>query len=364
MGYTSVDQQLAAQFGSYILPGRISDPQRGLEEARQIESLGLGSAWLSERYALKEPAVACGAITQLTSNIDIVGTFYCHMRHPVVTASVANMIHALSGERFGLLLAKAIKPFFDALGMPAITFKMQEEFIDLMRRLWSGERINYKGVLGDFPKMQLTDYYQGSLPPIYVTAIGPKSLAFAGKHADGVLLHPLLTCAAVKRSVAIVREAAESAGRNAASVKIWANVVASPDLPPAQEAAVVGGRAITYLQAPALGDVIVEANGWDKTYLDNIRNHPLMAELGKTTADQGLAKEQLVQLAKEIPSEWLLEGNALGSAQQCAGRLLDYIDSGADAILLHGSAPTEMTPMVAALRQGIAAKFNNKGQNL
>lgn len=357
MQYDSVDQQLAAKFGSYILPGRISDPQRGLEEAQQIERLGLGSAWLSERYALKEPAVACGALTQLTSKIDIVGTFYCHMRHPVVTASTANMLHALSGERFGLLLAKAIKPFFDALGMTPITFKMQADFIDIMRRLWRGELVSYKGVMGDFPKMQLTDYYQGNLPPIYVTAIGPKSLAFAGEHADGVLLHPLLTCAAIKRSVAIVREAAESAGRRADSVKIWANVVASPDLPVEQEAAVVGGRAITYLQAPALGDAIVEANGWDRRYLEKIRNHTLMADLGKVTADQGLAKNQLVELAKEIPSEWLVEGNALGSSAQCATRLMEYIASGADAILLHGSSPSEMTPMVAALRCEIAAQL-------
>lgn len=357
MQYTSVDQQLAAQFGSYILPGRITDPQRGLDEAKQLEELGLGSAWLSERYALKEPAVACGAITQLTSKIDIVGTFYCHMRHPVVTASIANMLHALSGERFGMLLAKAIKPFFDALGMGPITFKMQSDFIDIMHRLWRGETVNYKGILGEFPKMRLTDYYQGSAPPIYLTAIGPKSLAFAGQHADGVLLHPLLTCEAVKRSVAIVREAAERAGRRADTVKIWANVVASPDLPLEQEAAVVGGRAITYLQAPALGDVIVEANGWDKTYLDNIRNHPLMASLGKTTADQGLAKEQLIELAQEIPNEWLVEGNALGTSKQCAGRLMDYIASGADAILLHGSAPSEMVLMVAALRNEIAGAF-------
>ena len=354
MRYSEVNQYLAAKFGSYILPGRISDPQRGLEEAKQIESLGLGSAWLSERYALKEPAVGCAALTQLTSTIDIVGTFYCHMRHPIVTASTANMLQALSGGRFGMLLAKAIKPFFDALGMPSITFQMQADFIDIMRRLWDGELVRYKGILGEFPSMQLTDYYPGSNPPIYVTAIGPKSLAFAGKHADGVLLHPLLTCAAIKRSVDIVKDAAEGAGRSADSVKIWANVVASPDLPEEQEASVVGGRAITYLQAPALGDVIIEANGWDKRHLEKIREHPLMAGLDKSTADQSLTKEQLVKVAQEIPRDWLLEGNAVGSSARCAGRLMDYIASGADAILLHGSAPSEMQLMVAALREEIA----------
>ena len=41
-----------------------------------------------------------------------------------------------------------------------------------------------------------------------LTAIGPKALAFAGEHCDGVLLHPFLTPTGVARSAKIVRDAA------------------------------------------------------------------------------------------------------------------------------------------------------------
>src|ERR1700712_5069156 len=85
--------------GTYILPGRVSDPRRGIEEAQEAERIGLGAVWISERYASKEPAVLAGAVSQTTKNIRIVGTMYATMRHPIVTASVANIMQALSGDR-------------------------------------------------------------------------------------------------------------------------------------------------------------------------------------------------------------------------------------------------------------------------
>jgi len=42
------------KFGTYILPGRVDDPRRGIEEALEAERIGLGAVWISERFALKE----------------------------------------------------------------------------------------------------------------------------------------------------------------------------------------------------------------------------------------------------------------------------------------------------------------------
>src|SRR5690606_16328844 len=94
--------ELFEKFSTYILPGRVKDPQRGLEEAREAERIGLGGVWISERYATKEPAVLAGAVSQLTSKLRITGTMYVTMRHPLVTASVANLMQQVSGNRFQL----------------------------------------------------------------------------------------------------------------------------------------------------------------------------------------------------------------------------------------------------------------------
>ncbi|MAT50353.1 MAG: TIGR03857 family LLM class F420-dependent oxidoreductase [Porticoccaceae bacterium] len=349
-------QELFDKFSTYILPGRVTDPQRGLEEAKTAEDIGLGGVWISERYATKEPAVLAGALTQLTSKVRITGTMYVTMRHPLVTASVANIMQQLSGDRFQLLLAKATPDYLANIGSPNIIFARLADSISLYRRLWAGETVNYEGIMGKFPAMTMTDRYEGPPPPIIFTAIGPKSLAFAGEHCDGVLLHPFITCEGVKRSIKIVREAAEKAGRDPMSVKIYHNIIVAPDLDKSVEEAIVGGRAITYLQAPGFGEVIANTNGWDMAVLDKIRNHPQMAALKGTNADQAFTKEQLVEVSRVIPQSWFDEGAAVGTAAQCADKLCQFLDAGADEILLHGSAPKDMGPLTDELRKTLAGR--------
>jgi 5,10-methylenetetrahydromethanopterin reductase len=345
---------LAEKFSTYILPGRMTDPQRGIDEARDVQRIGLGGVWLSERYALKEPVLLTGAVLNAAPGLRIGTTMYAHMRHPIVTASVANLAQALSGDRFTLLLAKAVPTFFQALGQPPITFARLADLISILKRLWAGETVAYDGILGKFPAAKLTDLYEGPPPPIVFTAIGPKSLAFAGTHCDGVLLHSFLTPDAVRRSIKIVRDAAEKAGRDPASVKIIHNIVVAPDLPPEEEEAVVGGRAVTYFQLPDFGEMMVDINGWDRAELTKLRAHPTLANLNGGTADQAFTRDQLVQASKVLPPWWLTETSAIGSAADCARQLMAYLDAGADEIQLHGSAPKDMEQLANALKRELA----------
>src|SRR3546814_10982784 len=121
---------------------------------------------------------------------------------------------------------------------------------------------------------KLTDRHEGPPPPIIFTSIGPKSLEFAGEHCYGVLLHPFVSAQGVANSAKIVRDAAERAGRDPMSVRIYHNIIVAPDLPKDEEEAVVGGRAITYFDLPGFGDLIVDLKGWDKKGLENIRANP------------------------------------------------------------------------------------------
>jgi probable F420-dependent oxidoreductase len=275
------------------------------------------------------------------------------MRNPVVTASVADIMQQLSGNRFRLLLAKAVPEYLATLGSPAITFPRLADAIDIYRRLWAGETVNYDGILGKFPALSLTDRSAGPTPPIIFTAIGPKSLAFAGKHCDGVLLHPFISVEGVRKSAAIVRRAAEEAGRDPSSVRIYHNIVVAPDLDKDEEEAVVGGRAITYFQTPGFGEVIVEANGWNPEVLTKIRSHSLFANIGEKNADQAFTREQLVEVSREIPQDWYDQGAAVGTAAVCAKKLCAFLDAGVDEILLHGSSPFAMGPLTDELRKAL-----------
>src|SRR5690606_1893795 len=206
-------------FSCYILPGRVADPSIGLKEALDAEAFGLGAVWISERYAVKEPAVLSGAISQITSKIDIAGTMFATMRNPIVTASVANTMQAISNNRFMLVLAKGVPSHLNDMGSPAITFQRLADFIPMLRSLWAGEAVHYEGILGRFPELVLTVRYVGAPPPIIMTAIGEKSLAFAGQHCDGVLIQPSISTDGLKQPTYSVHQAAENAG----SYPVFAN---------------------------------------------------------------------------------------------------------------------------------------------
>jgi 5,10-methylenetetrahydromethanopterin reductase len=342
---------LRDRFSTYVLPGRVTDPRRCIVEAQDAASVGLGGVWVSERYANKEPAVIGGLLAHAAPGMRIGGTFYAHMRHPIVTASVADLMQALTGGLFTLVLARASPAFFNGFGAPSLGFGYLRDSIDIYRRLWRGEQVTYDGPVGSFQNLKLTDRHGGPPPQIVFTAMGPQALKFAGEHCDGVLLHPMLTTQGVARCAATVREAAEQAGRDPASVRIIANVIVAADLPQDEEDAIVAGRAVTYLQSTVIGPMLTAINGWDPAELDKLRAHSTIAEHTGGIVSQAMTRDQLAEAGRSLPDEWLSTGAAAGTAAQCAQRLHEYLEAGADEILLHGSAPGSMGGLTEALRR-------------
>jgi len=304
---------------------------------------------LSERYANKEPAVLGGVIANAVPGMRFAGTFYAHMRHPIVTASISNLLQSITGDRFTLVLARASEQFFKGFGAPSLTLAYLRDSIGIYRQLWRGEAVDYEGPVGKLEGLKITDFYDGPPPPIVFTAMGPKALAMGGSHCDGVLLHPFLTPEAVGRSATAVRAAAEKAGRDPASVRIVANVVVAPDLPRDEEDAIVAGRAVTYLQSAFIGPILAELNNWDPAELARLREHPSIASHTGGIVSQKMTREQLVEAGLTLPKEWLQTGAVAGSAEACAHRLCDYLAAGADEILLHGSPPGAMGGLTKAL---------------
>jgi 5,10-methylenetetrahydromethanopterin reductase len=352
----SATAELFDKFGTYILPGRIADSKRGIEEAKEAERLGLGSVWISERYASKEPAVLSGAVGQATSTIRIAGTFYCTMRNPIVTASIADVMQSLSGGRYRLMFARAVPEYLRLWGSPPITFQRLADVISICRRLWAGETVSYEGILGKFAALKLNDRHGGVPAPIFITAIGPKALEFGGTYCDGVLLHPFVTPYGVENSVKIVREAAERAGRDPASVRICCTVIVAPNLPKDEEDAVVAGRAVTYFDLRGLGEMLVTVNGWQPDILFNLRSHPKIAELKGRPADLAFTRQELIEVSRTLPRHWLEDGAVVGTPAKCAAALTRFLSAGANEIVLHGCAPMDIAPVATQLKRLLARK--------
>ena len=87
-------------------------------------------------------------------------------------------------------------------------------------------------------------------------------------------------------------------------------------------------------------------HGWDKNILRKLWEHPLLKNL-KSNADQTFTNEELAEVSRVLPKEWLLSGGAVGSKEHCASRLDDYL-AVADNIIIHGSTPDKLTLTIKA----------------
>lgn len=336
------------ELGFYTLAGAPQSPRELIDEVRLAEQLGLGHAFISERFNIKEACTLSGAVGAVSETIQISTAATNHnTRHPIVTAAYATTMHRLTGGRFTLGLGRGIDRMFDAFGMPRVTTAQLEDFVGIMRRLWKGEVIfNHNGPAGTYPVLHLDASFDEAIRLGYV-AFGPNSLALGGRAFDEVVLHTFFTDETVTRCVQAVKQAAEQAGRNPDDVKVWscfATVGDHIDEPLRLKKTV--GRLATYLQG--YGDLMVRTNRWDPDVLARFRADEMVSTF-PGAIDAKASTAQLEHIATLIPDEWLAPA-ATGSPANCVAAIRHQFDLGVDGVILHGATPTELTPIVEEYR--------------
>ncbi len=337
------------ELGFYTLAGAPESTRDLLAEVRDAEELGLGSAFVSERFDTKEAFTVTGAVGAVSEQLTIItGATNHNLRHPMVTAGHGSTMHALTGGRFVLGLGRGIDRRADALGLDRITTAQMEDFIGLMRRLWRGETIiGHAGPAGSWPALRLHSG-AGLHIEAALVAFGPNSLALGGRAFDHVILHTFFTDETLERCVATVKTAAEQAGRDPADVVVWSCFATVGDhLPEPVRLKKTVGRLATYLQA--YGDLMVRTNDWDPAVLSRFREDDLVSSF-RSAIDADATTDQLEHIATLIPDEWLAPAG-VGSATACAEAVRRQLEIGADAVILHGASPAELRPIVGAYRE-------------
>jgi len=337
------------ELGFYGLAGHTENPRDLVEEVTQAEALGLGAVFLSERFNYKDAAVMAGAAAAVSTKIGIANAATNHAtRHPVVTATMAATLNRFSHGRYALGLGRGFDMLFDLMGVPRITNAQLTDIFAVLRRLWRGEKFGHDGPAGKYPYL-FTMNDGAEHIPLLMVAIGPKSVELAGRIADAVVLHTYMSDDAVARAVATIRRAALEAGRDPASVRVWAcTAVVDDALPEETRLRKTVGRLATYLQG--YGDILVKTNRWDMADLQKFRTDDMVA--GHAGAfDQVGTIEQLEYLRdKVIPAHWLAAA-ITGSARRCAEQVRDQFGAtGVDSIILHGATPAQLAAVVAEYR--------------
>lgn len=332
----------------YTLAGAPESPRDLIEEVQMAEEMGIGACFISERFNIKEAATLSGAVGAVSNRIGIAtAATNQNTRHPLVTAAYASTMHFLTGGRFSLGLGRGIAPMFDAIGLPRIKTAQMEDFANLMRRLWKGETIiGHDGPAGSWPVLRLDPAFDEHIP-LTMTAFGPNSLALAGRTYDSVVLHTFFTDETMEFCCRTVKAAAEQAGRDPASVRVWSCFATIGDhLPYPVRLKKTVGRMATYLQA--YGDLMVKTNRWDPGILQRFREDEFVANF-QGAIDQVATTEELERVAELIPEEWL-SAAATGSPDQCVDKIQAQFDLGADGVILHGASPADLAPIIAAYK--------------
>jgi probable F420-dependent oxidoreductase len=190
---------------------------------REAEALGYRDAWSYEADGIDafSPLAIAGQATGLRLGTAIVNVF---TRGPATIAQSAAGIAELAPGRFILGIGAGSNVIVEGWNggvfeRPATRVR---EMVRCLRQALSGERVVFRGETFAVDGFRLSRPPTRSVP-IYVAALRAGMLGLAGDVADGVILN-WLGPDDVPRCVAVVREAAERAGRNPASVEITCRV--------------------------------------------------------------------------------------------------------------------------------------------
>ncbi len=362
----STPRAVLSDLSAYLIGGRVvpegrpgryetdaRTPAQGVQDGVDAERIGFRRVFLSERWNLKEAAVILSAVAARTERIEVAsGIITTAARHPLHMAGMAATLQATFGPRFVLGLGRGNPGWLTGAGLEMTSYAGLADYVDVLRRLWRGERVAYSGPLGDFPHLQLEDVGGLPAPPVWFGTLGqPRAARTAAACFDGVLLPPVFTPEATESIVARLHTECERIDRDPATLRICQSVITAPDLDEAETRALAHARAVTYLDAPGYGEMLVRLNGWDPAPLARLRDHELFHDMPTSVSDLSFHRNELLGPASLVPDEWMKQSCALGPVTRCVQTLRRFRAAGADEIVTYGSTPNQNAALADAWRQ-------------
>jgi probable F420-dependent oxidoreductase len=193
-----------------------TDPPAGalIDRAVEAEQAGFSHFWTFDSVVLwQEPFVLYSQVLARTERI-IVGPMVTNplTRDWSVTASLFATLNDQFGPRTVCGIGRGDSAVRVIGGRPSNLATLARS-IDVIRALAAGDPVDIEGRTVQLP------WVTAPGPEVWVAAYGPKALAVAGAHGDGLILQvadPYL----VEWSVRTAREAAEAAGRDPLALKV------------------------------------------------------------------------------------------------------------------------------------------------
>ena len=194
----------------------------------EAEKLGLDVCWVAEAWGSDAPS-ALGYLAARTDRMLLgSGILQVGTRSPVAVAQAAITLSNLSGGRFLLGLGASGPQVIE--GLHGVSFARPlariSETVDIVRRVFTGDRISYSGNEFQIPRpggegvpMRLSARPEHPIP-VYLAALSPAMLRLTGRIADGWLGTSFVPEGAGDAYFAHLDEGLAAAGRVRAEIDI------------------------------------------------------------------------------------------------------------------------------------------------
>ncbi|WP_231505173.1 LLM class flavin-dependent oxidoreductase [Cellulomonas sp. URHE0023] len=157
--------------------------------ARRAEALGFAEIWVVEDLPFRGGIAQAGAVLAGTERIRVgVGILPAAVRNPAFAAMEASTLAELYPGRLVLGVGHGMTGWVRQVGAwPASPLTMLDEHVSAVRALLHGSSVTVDGRYVQLDAVQLHSP-PSVVPPVLAGVRGPRSLALAGRVADGVVL--------------------------------------------------------------------------------------------------------------------------------------------------------------------------------
>lgn len=184
----------------------------------------------AEDFDLPDPLVWLTWVAAHTERIRLgTGILILPQRNPVITAKEVATIDHLSGGRMVLGVGVGwLAEEFAALSVPFVNRGDRlDEYVRVMRALWTEEQASFDGTYHRFERCILRPRPVHGTVPIVIGGHTPRAARRAGRLGDG-FFPGNASAREIADLLAVMRTAAEEAGRDPAAIQVIAGAGAPP----------------------------------------------------------------------------------------------------------------------------------------
>ena len=300
----------------------------GTEFARRLEADGADELWIIEDCFYTAGVSLAAAALTTTERLTVgLGILPAVARNPAVTAMEIATLAGLAPGRLLAGIGHGVQDWMEQMGArtpsPVTTLA---EVIGAVKRLLAGERVTTYGHHVRLTDVQL-DQPPPQTPPVLAGVRGPRSLAMAGRVADGLVL------AEGTGPIALRAALAQAAAHGAFRVAVFAPLC------------IAGDRGTAHgIMAPMLAVLLDQG-------VPGLATLPFHEEMRARWAADGVAG------LASMPDEWWAEIGPIGTLDDAAAHIAALAAAGADSVALFpapdlGMARRQLDDVAALVRNG------------